>query len=297
MLKKWKEERNAPMSRLMIFALLLLGIGIIMFAAAQIHRYATRGSSSPRITMTSDSVTVSVKDGDKAILKGVTAEDSGDGDVTGSLVVESMTNMDHGKRIATICAFDNDNNVTKAYRTVRYRDYVPPRFTIRQPLRMATNDYMFDDIEKVMTVKDCLDGDITGNIRFQNTKNVNPNKAGDYPITIRVSNSAGDVEDLPVTITYYDKERASEIPMIYLKKYIVYTKVGQKISPASYFKYVEYHGIRSRSMGASGGGGAVSVDASKVNYSKAGVYEAVFSCKGSEGARGTARLIIVVEDD
>ena len=58
---------------------------------------------------------------DEELLAGVTATDETDGDVTGSLVVEKVSEVGDGTVIVTFGARDKTNNVAKASRVINTR--------------------------------------------------------------------------------------------------------------------------------------------------------------------------------
>lgn len=82
---------------------------------------------------------VSVKDKD-ALLKGVVAKDSKDGDITSRLVVESISKfVDKKNHICNITyAVANSRGVvTKATRKIQFTDYKKPRFVCRSPCALT----------------------------------------------------------------------------------------------------------------------------------------------------------------
>ena len=114
---------------------------VIFLIAAGFYGYSEREKRQevdeevPHIEMETDSITVSVEDDEKALLEGITATDKKDGDITDSLVIESLSNfIERGKRKMTVVAFDSDNHATKATREVIYSDYRYPRFEMEQAL-------------------------------------------------------------------------------------------------------------------------------------------------------------------
>ena len=94
-----------------------------------------RDREAPVISMAQSELRLSVTDEPACLLDGVTAADAHDGDVTASLVVESVRGMVSDRRFTvTYAAFDAAGNVAKAQRTVCYEDYVSPRFSLSAPL-------------------------------------------------------------------------------------------------------------------------------------------------------------------
>ena len=89
----------------------------------------------PKITISDSGIPEMSVYKPEALLEGVTATDDRDGDVTSSIVVESVGSiMDDATVTVTYAAFDSSGNVAKAQRTVRYTDYKSPRFTLKESL-------------------------------------------------------------------------------------------------------------------------------------------------------------------
>ncbi len=98
--------------RLLLVA--LCGLSVLAYGITYRMAHKNDSNAAPSISMDSQEITISVEDDEQAILAGITATDAEDGDVTSSLVVESLSNMlDHSYRNAVICAFDGDSPVTK----------------------------------------------------------------------------------------------------------------------------------------------------------------------------------------
>ncbi|MCD7946043.1 MAG: DUF5011 domain-containing protein [Clostridiales bacterium] len=96
----------------------------VLFLAVNIIQKAEGQDGGPVISVPDETLTVSIEDGEDTLLQGVTAQDGRDGDVTSSVLVESISNF-YGdeKRLVTFAAFDSDGNVTKATRAIQYSDY------------------------------------------------------------------------------------------------------------------------------------------------------------------------------
>ena len=101
--------RRTRIFSIIVFVAALAGFGLYKFQA-----FRTSDQVGPKITMDEESITVSVQAGEDELLAGIEAVDKRDGDVTGSLLVESMSNfIDKGRRKITVAAFDSGSNVTK----------------------------------------------------------------------------------------------------------------------------------------------------------------------------------------
>lgn len=266
-----------------------------LMLVAFIRTMGGRDTNGPEITMDQDSITVDIDCTDEELLAGVTASDAKDGDVTDSLVVEDLSNfIEKGRRMVTVAAFDQDNNVSKATREVVYNNYVSPRFSLTEPLRFAMNGD--EDIASVFQVQDCLDGDLSGEVVITSDYYYDYSVAGDYTVTFQVSNSAGDVVELPLTVEIYDPSEDSSAPKVELSEYLVYVEAGSQIDPMSYVTGITDGGM-TWEMGESGnpyGTGDIEVT-NPVDTSVPGVYEISYTIPTGEGYQPTIRLAVVVE--
>lgn len=275
--------------------IVLTALAAVLMLAAFVRTMGGSDSNGPEITMDQDSITVGIDCTDEELLAGITATDAKDGDVTDSLVVEALSNfIEKGRRMVTVAAFDQDNNVTKATREIVYSDYTSPRFSLTVPLRFAMNGD--EDITSVFQVQDCLDGDLSGEVVMTSDYYYDYSTAGDYTITFQVSNSAGDVVELPLTVEIYDSSEDSSAPKVELSEYLVYVEAGSQIDPMSYVTGVAVGGM-SWEMGESGNPyGTDDIEVTNpVDTSVPGVYEIGYTIPTGEGYEPVIRLVVIVE--
>ena len=135
-----------------------------------------------------------------------------------------------------------------------------------------------------------------------------------------MTNSAGDVHTLPVTVTIYDSSEESARPQIRLSEYLVYTKGGQGLNPTDYIQSVIW---RTTEYGVTSGRGTFGVDTSEmtaeernafreeaaavsyerftiadqVDYQTPGIYEIQYMLTDENGNTGGVYLIVVVEEE
>ena len=90
----------------------------VILMALSVVLYLDEDRTAPVIHM--EEVEMEYREGmsDEELLAGVTATDETDGDVTGSLVVEKVSEAGNGIVIVTFGAKDTANNVTKASRVM-----------------------------------------------------------------------------------------------------------------------------------------------------------------------------------
>ena len=296
------------MRRIRMLCILLFLITGAAFGHMKFKQYLSEDSRAPQITMDKTRIEVPCSADNAALLAGITAMDSKDGDVTANLVLESMSHfIKKGKRTMTVAAFDSDGNVSKAKRDVVYTDYQSPVFSLDSPLVFPINS---SKIDIPMKASDMIDGDITGKIKIGSSQSIRTYIAGSYDMTFTVANSAGDVATLPVTLEIYDPEEKEGCPVLTLNQYLIYVKKKETIDPYKYLESLIAQGVKYKKTedgsvlreallpNTEKEAQEISIDRiivdGKLNYKKAGVHELVYSYKDSHERKGTARLIVVV---
>lgn len=278
-------------------------IFIFSVAAFTVSAFRNRDASDrlgPEINMDSESITVPAGAGDAEILAGVTAVDRADGDVTSSLIVESLTNfIDKGRRNASIVAIDSDNHVTRVSREIIYSDYHSPLFSLTKPLRFPKGT---DSILTNISASDMLDGDLTDHIRISEEYRLTNNTPGEYPMVFTVMNSAGDISTLPVTVTIYDPAEKTDDPAVQLSAGLVNVPAGTGVDLFDYVSQVTMDGVTMQAVSGAklleGGGRTLTpadmVTEGSVDYGTPGVYEVKIGFTDSEGRQGSERMLVVV---
>lgn len=307
------------MRRLRIAVAGLFVLSLIAFIAFNIVDRITADHTPPTITSESDTVSVTLKpekdsdkessdeesgeepDDDAALYQGLTAEDNRDGDLTDSIRVSSMSNFtEPGKREITYAVFDSSNNSATLTRTLEYTDYTSPQIKLSAPLRYTLGEMSDVSLTENMSVEDCLDGDITSQIRASYNDAVYIQQAGDYPITVQVSNSAGDTCTVNLTVTVTDPSGENESQKYYplLSQYIVYAKVGGSVDYDSLITGFEHNGTEylfededDDFMPGKRGDVDISGD---VNFDKAGSYTVDYRFTPEDGVTATTKLVVVV---
>ena len=181
---------------IILIAAVLFGLG---YYYVQVHLQAN--NAAPVITVPEGDGVFSVSATEEDLLSGVSAYDNEDGDVTESVIIESISPLFDGKsRTVTYVAFDSNNNVTKLDRDITYSDYRSPVFTSDRHIYVPTGDYT--EILAQLSAKDVIDGDISDQIKLE-VNNVSEGIPGTYSVQITVTNSCGDVaaENIVVTVT------------------------------------------------------------------------------------------------
>lgn len=228
-----------------IFVVIIFLFAVLIFAMYHLTRTATMDRTIPVIEMDSESISVSVKSGDSAILEGVTAKDGKDGDITNQLFIESKSAfIEKGKFNVTIAVADKDNHVVKRTREVIYSDYRSPQFSLSRPLKFQSASESRDDLNIAanLSANDVIDGNISNKIKISSDYSIygSGNITGDYPMEFIVTNSMGDIVKLPVTITIYNALEENGLPEIVLSSYLINTPVGERVDIYSYVKQIVY---------------------------------------------------------
>lgn len=253
----------------------------------------------PEISIDKESITVSVKAGDEELLKGVTAWDDRDGDITDAIRISSKSHfIEKGRRNVTYVVFDKANQSASAERTIVYEDYVSPKIYLDKPLRFSVNEARNANFYQYVRAEDCLFGDMSRKIRISLAEEWYDMEPGEYAFTARVSNDAGDICEVPMTAVIKD-DSLIEVSKYYpaLSDYIVYTSVNQPLELKDYLTGV----IRGNTTYLFGEGGlTVTPDlikiSSEIDYSVPGIYEVEYSYTSLEGITAITKLYVVVEE-
>ena len=286
------------MRRIRLAVVGIFVLSLIAFIVFNIVNRVTTDSTPPVITSESDTVTVSVAAEESELLAGLTAADDEDGDLTGEIMISSMSNFtEPGKRTVSYVVFDASNNASTLTRNLEYTDYTAPQIKLTQPLRYGLNEMEDASLTENMSVQDCLDGDITQQIRATFNDSSYIAMAGEYGITVQVSNSAGDTCSVPLTVTVTDpaEESGKYYPM--LSDYIVYAPVGGYVDLTSLLIGLENSSTQylfaDANPSAPGGIESVAIGGA-VDYNTPGTYTVDYQFTSASGATGTTKLAVVV---
>lgn len=289
------------MKRLRIL-IVLFSIAVFGFYAVyRVREAMTSDYTAPVITADYDSILASVYTSDQELLTGMRASDNLDGDVTDSLVLVSKSKFILDKtRYVNYAAFDKNNNVGTYTRILSYTDYIPPHFSISQPLRFLEGNGNLNALNNI-SAYDCLDGDITKQIMITyGNKGVISDTVKGQNINLQVTNSAGDTATLELVYTTEDYN-TFYLQSPSLSEYLIYTHAGEK---PDYFSYLNgiWTGNNSRSFTDSEFDiySDVRIDDSSVEYYTPGTYQVTYSLSRlrKDGIRenlGTTVLYVVVE--
>lgn len=273
------------MKRLKIGLGVLTALSMIAFVLATYYTQFYKDTVPPEIRMDADSVTVSVNDGDEALLRGVTAVDDRDG--TLPVLVDSVSHLT-GPNTARVryIVFDAAGNAGAASRTVVYSDYEAPRFSVLWPLIYNVGDTIA--LRGRVVANDCLEGNITSNIRLS-AQNLDNRIQGTYHLSVWVMNRLGDVSTVSLPIIVRESNPAA--PVIKLSTYLVYIDQGGEFNPRAYFQSL-FDSSDSRldrpyeHMDVSG----------EVDTDTPGTYEVTYSATNEAGLSSRTILTVVVAE-
>ena len=260
-------------------------LSIAAFALAIFYTQFYQDVVPPQIRMDADTLTVSVADGDEALLQGVTATDNRDGDISGSVIVEDVSQLTgpNSARVRYI-VFDKAENYATASRTVVYSDYEAPRISILQPLVYNVGEVVA--LQGRVIARDCLEGNITSSIRLS-SQDLNNKSAGTYHLTIWAMNRLGDISTVEVPVIV--REEDPDAPVIELTQYLAYLERGEEFNPRTYFKaYFENETSRLRRLYDQ-----LEVTG-EVDTETPGTYEVSYAAVNRQGIRGEQILTVVV---
>ena len=214
--------------------LILFLIVLVIFGGIYYTEWRSSDDSAPVISFDQEEIHVGLTDDEGALLRGVTAYDEKDGDLTHKLYVESVSRfVSPGVSTVTYAVCDSNNRVTTRNRIVVYDGYESPKFALSQSMMYRTGATI--RVRDRMTAIDCLEGDLSQKIVL-GTTDMNTSREGIYTITAKVQNSKSDVVELELPVVIENGEYSA--PEIQLTEYLIYADVGEKVDPMQYVKAV-----------------------------------------------------------
>lgn len=236
----------------------------------------------PQITVEGEMIEVSLKATDEELLKGVTASDGKDGDLTDKIIIESISRFtEKGVSKVTYAVCDSNNNVAKASRTIKFKGYESPKFQVVGNLCFSL--YELIDIRELILAKDSLEGNISSNI-IVTSDDYATSIAGAFSLNVFVSNSKGDTST--ITLPLIVEDRPLSVPTIELKEYLVYTSKGKTVDFKSYI--VDALDVNEISLKEQ-----VTIE-SNVDFNTPGTYNVHYYVTDSNALRGHSILTVIV---
>ncbi len=254
----------------------------IVFAGFYISEKINTDTTIPRINIESGILEVSFDVDEKDLLKGVTATDGKDGDLTDKIIIQSVSNfLDDGVCKVTYAVCDSHNNVATATRKIRYINYTSPKFSMVKSTCFSI--YESVNISDVFRAYDCIDGNISRNV-IVTSKDYTGSVAGVFELEVSVTNSKGDTS--MVNIPLIVEDRSITAPEIKLNEYLIYTNIGNEVDFAEgLVEAIDKFGTDITSE--------VRIE-ENVDFSRAGTYSVHYYVTDSSGNQGHTVLNVIV---
>lgn len=266
------------------FTIVLLVIATVFSVWASIRYNAGLNTDIPTLTSDTELLNVSVNDSEEALLKGLTAYDKTDGDITDRILVASISHfLEPGIVSVKYVVFDQHNNSATLTRRVCYTDYKLPRFTLHKNPVYTRGDSF--DLLDYLTVTDDLDGDISHKVKVL-YNDVSTSASGVYPVAVEVSNSCGGAAELTLQVTYLSTRPSVTVA---LRENLVYLEQNAQFDAAQWLVSV------TDSEGEELNTGDVTVQG-EVDTATPGTYQIVYSYD-LEKLSGQAVLTVVVAEE
>lgn len=206
-----------------LFLLALIALCLAIFCGYWAYDRARTDTTPPVIHIEPQPLEISVNAPEGILLQDVTAEDDISGDVTDSVVLESIRLLNHNGKISVgYAAFDDAGNVTKIQREVQYNNYRSPRFTLSGPLLYSS--YGNFDVLNEVGATDSLDGDIPHRVRAMLTEDAPLTSLGTHMVQFQVTNTLGDTATKIFPVEIYDPTDYNAT--LTLKEYMIYLPVN-----------------------------------------------------------------------
>ena len=292
------------MNKLRFVSIVLFAAGLILFGGYMARNAAADDGHDPVLELDNEMIEVSVRDDQSALLRGVHASDEEDGDLTDSVIVESLSRFNkNGRRIVTYAVVDSDDRVAHASRELAYSDFTYPQFSLDKPLVFEKGT---TNITSGIHAWDCLEGDLSSDVRVVAYNGIDVSNVGKYSAELMVTSAAGAVSVLPVTIEIYNAAYLSVTPFLELTKYVVYVPRGAHFDASEYLKSVTVKGVRyavvkdkEKDAPAEKADvlGYKDIDIqSNVDPDVPGNYQVQYTFRDAENAAGSATLYVVVTE-
>ena len=275
--------------------LALIALCIVVFVFYQTVDRLRTDTKAPVITVSEEVLQLSVQTADHDFLRGITAKDNKDGDVSDSIVVEGMrlVNTD-GTVEVTYAAFDSAGNVAKAKRQILFTDYQSPLFDLTAPLIYSQGTPV--SVLGRIRATDLLDGDISRRVKGNSLSESMITGLGIHDVAVRVSNSLGDTVELILPVEVYPA--GTYQASLELTDYLIYLSVGERFDFQNYLS--QFTVGRETVMLSSGIPEHFSLQTSgTVNTQEPGVYSVSYTITeqtDGRNVRGYSRLIVIVEE-
>ncbi len=265
-----------------IFILLFFAVTAV-FGWVYAGELLSADNTLPSITIDGEMLDVSIKATNEDLLKGVTAYDEKDGDLTSKVFVESVSKFyETGVCKVTYAVCDSNNHVAKASRKIRYTDYVSPKFDLKKSTCYSL--YETINLSDDVVATDCIDGNISKSI-IMTSENYSSAIAGVFSLNVSVTNSNGDTSSIILPLIIEDRNLSA--PKIELSDYMIYSKAGTPINFADFV-------VSAMDSAEQDIRGTVRIE-STIDFNTPGTYSVHYYATDATGLRGHSVLVVVIE--
>lgn len=269
---------------LRVVAVLLFVVTTALYVYFSVAEKIKTDNSIPVITLEEEVLEVGIDATNKDLLKGVTAFDEKDGDITNKVIVESLSNfIEPGLCRITYAVCDSNNHVATATRKVRYVGYESPKFALEEDLCYSIYERL--NLKDAITATDCIDGDITDSI-VVSSEDYTSAIAGVFTIQATVTNRKGDTSTVNMNLFVEDLDLSA--PEIELTDYLIYMEPTSE--EIDFEKYI---------VGAEDERGndltdKVQVQKGKIDTTKPGTYSVHYRVTDKNDVEGHTVLTVII---
>ena len=266
-----------------ISVMILFILTLVTFFGVFVFQKKNEDNTIPVITMEENFIEVKCNATNEDFLKGIKATDEKDGDLTGEVIVESVSRfIEPGVCEVKYAVCDSDNHVAHATRKVRYIDYEAPRFKLKNSLCFSLYENV--NISSYIGAVDSIEGDISGNVVIT-SPNYASSATGIFTLELSVANKKGDTSTLSLPLIVEDRNLSA--PVIELKDYLIYLDKNQEVDFEDYI--VEAKDKKDKDLT-----NRIEID-DNVNFKKSGIYTVHYFVTDSNGAKGHSVLNVVID--
>ena len=271
-----------------IYRIAVIGIFAIVtavFGYTYIMNYIKTDTTYPVIYLEDEILEMSVNAEEADFLKGVTATDGKDGDISDKVIVESVSKfIKPGICKVTYAVCDADNHVATAVRKVVYTDYVAPEYTLNKSLCYSVYEQV--NLKDAISVNDCFDGNLGNNLII--TSNDFANAAeGVFSIDAVVTNSKGDTAKISLPLIV--ENRSLSAPQIELSKYLLRIEKGTVTDPSQFIASAVDYNEKDITKD-------ITID-TNLDVNSEGTYLVHYYAVDDRGERGHSVLIVIVGNE
>lgn len=269
------------------FIILFFILAAAVFGVSRVQEFRERDETIPVITSDREILEIPCDYTQDQLLKGLTAYDEKDGDLTDEIVAGNFSRfLSPGLCNVTYVVFDSSDQPGTLTRQVRFSDYHSPEFTLSEPLVFEEGRGSYSVVMERLGAQDLLDGDLSEWI-VQTDTDANYQRAGEYHIQAEVENSYGDTSS--VSLPVHVVKSGSQSVRIGLTSWILYLEQGGAVNPADY-------------IGEVSGADGSRIDAGQVTWESSvdtqtpGVYEIHYTVSDGRGQTGETWMTVVVRE-